>query len=106
MTRKYRVMAAAGVATLGFVGFSAVNAAAVTAQPQKQTGYVHSFTTGGNAGVTTTDGGYLWCFDGTGGCNAHGSPQEQTGEVHSYTTGGEAEVSTNNGGGEWFFLPD
>jgi hypothetical protein len=69
--------------------------------PEIQSGEVHSLTTGGNAGVITYDGGYVWCYQGN--CNASGSGYQE-GCVYSFTTGGTAAVESFDGGYIWNYL--
>lgn len=75
------------------------------AYPSIQYGTVHSYTTDQNANVSTTDGGYVWCYNGNCQPPAGGGsyPDYQTGQVHSYTTGLYAAVYTENGGYAWFY---
>jgi peptidoglycan hydrolase-like protein with peptidoglycan-binding domain len=65
-----------------------------------QHGTVHSDTTGGNAAVMTTDGGWTWLY---GGAVPSGAFRYQTGTVHSITTGADAMVVSDDGGGTWHY---
>jgi hypothetical protein len=76
--------------------------AAPAANPAYQTGVVHSCTTNRDGSVYTTDGGYTWDFDGSGGAGT----QYQDGVVYSYTTHGHANVVTEDGGLAWIYDAD
>jgi hypothetical protein len=98
------VLVAVVLATTGFFASGATAHAGSVQQtyPQYQSGTVHSYTTGRNANVTTTNGGYIWCYNGN--CNGtpnQSYPQHQTGQVHSLTTGLYAAVTTNDWGIQW-----
>jgi hypothetical protein len=91
-------IAASAILVAALTGAGVGANAAISGNPQYQTGAVHSCTTNGQAAVTTTDGGYTWYYNGNSG-----SPQMQYGVVHSFTTNGNADVLTFNGGVSWEF---
>lgn len=66
-----------------------------------QSGTVHSNTTGGNANVTTVNGGQTWLFSTGIPPYPNPGPIDQTGTVHSDTTGGNANVVSQDGGYLW-----
>lgn len=101
--RKYPAMlACAAIAAAAFLGTAPAHANTASPDyPAIQYGTVHSYTTGGNADVSTTDGGLNWCFNGN--CRGSTTPLNQTGQVHSYTTGLYAAVYTHDGGYDWVY---
>jgi hypothetical protein len=101
MKRKRLALATATAAAALGLGIAQSAMATTTGNPQLQSGIVHSYTTGGNADVTSDDGGLNWCFNGNCNGSDQNEPLDQTGTVHSYTTGGNAGVHTENGGYDW-----
>jgi hypothetical protein len=69
--------------------------------PLDQVGTVHSNTTGENAPVKTTDGGFIWTYTGESGTPKQSATQ--TGTVHSTTTNLNAEVKSTDGGFTWTY---
>ena len=105
MRRRLATVAAiTAVAATAFLG--GCSASATPDFAQLQYGTVYSYTTHGHASVSSTNGGYVWCYNGN--CNAkppRGVPQYQQGTVHSDTTGRNALVSTGNYGIQWDYEP-
>lgn len=85
--------------SIGLATAASTADAATPSYSADQTGVVHSCTTNRSGQVYTTDGGYTWYFDGSGGPGT----QYQTGVVYSRTTGLHANVVTEDGGLDWIY---
>jgi hypothetical protein len=88
---------------LAAAGQASTAHAATAAYPQIQYGTVYSCATHQNGSVKTSDGGYVWDYDGPGGA---GTPLVQVGAVYSSTTGRYANVRTRDGGLHWAYAPN
>lgn len=88
---------------LATAGQASTAHAATAAYPQIQYGTVYSCATHQNGPVKTSDGGYVWYYDGPGGA---GTPLVQVGAVYSSTTGRYANVRTRDGGLQWDYVPN